>query len=558
MFFCAFMEIYMNILHYARNTRELARTLGVKYRQLNLILYSYDETGLRGTDKYYKSFDLNKKNGGVRHINAPTGELLCIQKKISKILQASIKTNNISHGFNVGRSIYSNANVHHNKRYVLNLDLEDFFDSVHFGRVRGFFIKNNSFKCSENIATILAQLTCYNGKLPQGAPSSPVLTNLICNIMDYHILKIAKKYKLNYTRYADDMTFSTNDKNFLELYNQFMADITVEVNQSGFRINDRKTRLQYKDSRQEVTGLIVNKNLSVPNEYYKTTRAMAYSLYKNGYYLLNGQEGTINQLDGRLMFINNKYLANSDKTMYEFTKRQRELQTFLFYRYFYMNDMPLICTEGKTDVLYIKAALLNYADEYPELIDEDGFLFHFFKRTNRMNKFFGIQEDGADTWNNFHKKFCSERKDSKKYYSFFNQFQICSKYPVILLFDNEQDNKHPLGKFLKDLNLDILKNELNNKNYVRIDPQKNMYILTIPKLKGDSNVEIEDLFDEKMLNIELNGKKFCRNGKDDNSFGKEIFSKYVYSHRDEIDFGNFKYLLNGIRDILDDYSQSLQ
>ena len=131
----------MNILHYARNTRELARTLGVRYNQLNRILYAYDETGLRGTDKYYKSFDLNKKNGGVRHINAPTSELLRIQKKISKILQASIKTNNISHGFNVGRSIYSNANVHHNKRYVLNLDLEDFFDSVHFGRVRGFFLK---------------------------------------------------------------------------------------------------------------------------------------------------------------------------------------------------------------------------------------------------------------------------------------------------------------------------------------------------------------------------------------------------------------------------------
>lgn len=85
-----------------------------------------------------------------------------------------------------------------------------------------------------------------------------------------------------------------------------------------------------------------------------------------------------------------------------------------------------------------------------------------------------------------------------------------------------------------------------------------MYILTIPKIKGDSNVEIEDLFDEKMLNIEIKGKKFSRSGKDDNSFGKEVFSKYVYSHRDEIDFSGFKYLLNGIRDILDDYSQSLQ
>lgn len=544
----------MNILHYARNTRELARTLGVRYNQLNRILYAYDETGLRGTDKYYKSFDLNKKNGGVRHINAPTGELLRIQKKISKIFQPSIKTNNISHGFNIGKSIYSNAYVHHNKRYVLNLDLEDFFDSVHFGRVRGFFIKNNNFKCNENIATILAQLTCYNGKLPQGAPSSPVLINLICNIMDYHILKISKKYKLNYTRYADDMTFSTNDKNFLELYNQFMADITVEVNKSGFKINDKKTRLQYKDSRQEVTGIIVNKDLSVPNEYYKTTRAMAHSLYKNGYYLLNGQEGTMNQLDGRLTFINNKYLANSDKKMREFTKRQNELQRFLFYRYFYMNDMPLICTEGKTDILYIKAALLNYAEEYSELIDDIGFLFHFFKRTKRMKKYFEIQEDGADTWKNFYKKFCSESKDSKKYYSFFNQFQKYSKYPVILLFDNEQDSKHPLGKFLKDLNLDILKNELNNKDYARLNPQQNLYILTVPKLKGDSNVEIEDLIDEQLLNIELNGKKFSRSGKDDNSFGKEIFSKYVYSHRDEIDFSNFKYLLNGIRDILDDFS----
>ena len=548
----------MNILHYAENTRELARTLGVKYKQLNYVLYGYDEIGLRGTDKYYKSFDLNKKNGGVRHINAPTGELLHIQKKISKILQASIKTNDISHGFNVGKSIYSNAKVHLNKRYVLNLDLEDFFDSVHFGRVRGFFIKNNSFKCTENVATILAQLTCYNGKLPQGAPSSPVLTNLICNIMDYHILKIVKKYKLNYTRYADDMTFSTNDKNFLELYNQFIIDITAEVNKSGFNINDRKTRLQYKDSRQEVTGLIVNKDLSVPNEYYKTTRAMAHSLYKNGYYFLNGQEGTMNQLDGRLMFINNKHLANSDKKMRELTKRQRELQKFLFYRYFYMNDMPLICTEGKTDILYIKAALLNYADEYPELIDENGFLFHFFKRTNRMKKYFEIQEDGADTWNNFYKNFCSEFKDSKKYYLFFNQFQICSKYPVILLFDNEQDSKHPLGKFLNTLNLDTLKDEFNNKNYVRLNPQQNMYILTMPKLKGDSNVEIEDLFGEELLNIKLNGKKFSRSGKDDNSFGKEIFSKYVYSHKDEIDFSNFKYLLNGIRDILVDYSMSLQ
>ena len=109
---------------------------------------------------------------------------------------------------------------------VLNIDLENFFESFHFGRVRGFFIKNNNFLLPIEVATVIAQISCYEGKLPQGAPSSPIISNLICEILDYRLLKIAKKYKLNYTRYADDLTFSTNDKNFLGLQMEFYEEIS--------------------------------------------------------------------------------------------------------------------------------------------------------------------------------------------------------------------------------------------------------------------------------------------------------------------------------------------
>ena len=113
------------------------------------------------------------------------------------------------------KSIYTNAAIHRNKRFVLNMDLQNFFDSFHFGRVRGFFIKNRNFNCTNEIATMIAQIVCYKGKLPQGAPSSPVITNLICGSLDYRISKLSKKYKLDYTRYADDITFSTNNRHFI-------------------------------------------------------------------------------------------------------------------------------------------------------------------------------------------------------------------------------------------------------------------------------------------------------------------------------------------------------
>ncbi|EUJ44212.1 reverse transcriptase family protein, partial [Listeria fleischmannii] len=169
--------------------------------------------------------------------------------------------------------------------------------------MKGYFEKNNQFKLDSQVAILIAQISCYKGFLPQGAPTSPIITNMICSILDYRLLKLAKQFKLDYTRYADDLTFSTNDKKFLDNKDVFFNKINREIEKAGFKINCKKTRLQFKDSHQEVTGLTVNKKVNVKRFYYRQTRAMAHRLYKTGEFEIDGKRGTIDQLQGRLSFM---------------------------------------------------------------------------------------------------------------------------------------------------------------------------------------------------------------------------------------------------------------
>ena len=182
--------------------------------------------------------------------------------------------------------------------------------------------------------------------------------------MDMHLLTIAKHYKLTYTRYADDMTFSTNDKHFIEKYDSFYTDLSKEITKSGFQINQNKTHILFHNSRQEVTGLIVNSKINVNREYCKATHAMAHSLYINSEFEINGSTGTINQLEGRFAFIDQiqKYdnlHDNERHTVKTLNHREKKYQQFLFYKTFCINPKPLIITEGKTDILYLKSALRN-------------------------------------------------------------------------------------------------------------------------------------------------------------------------------------------------------
>ena len=308
----------MTKLNQLKTKDDFAKLLGFKNaRYINHLLYNITTDNL-----YEPPIVIPKKNGGERVIHAPQKELKFLQKKLSNVLwechlesleskskDKNFKTPVLSHAFEKGKSIITNSQMHRNKKYILNIDLKNFFDSFNFGRVRGFFIKDRDFAVSPEIATVIAQIACYQGKLPQGAPSSPIITNLITRILDYRIVKIAKKYRFTYSRYADDMTFSTNrelNSNKLraskELDN-FLTELEEVIISSGFEINPKKTRLSNNMQRQEVTGLVVNKKINVKREYIKNTRAMAFQLYKDGTFEKDKKPGTINQLTGRFAFI---------------------------------------------------------------------------------------------------------------------------------------------------------------------------------------------------------------------------------------------------------------
>lgn len=542
-----------------KNRNDLAYFLEISLKKLTYILY------VKRIESLYTSFEIPKKSGGVRHINAPCKELKNIQKKLATALydyQKSIREDNnikpnISHAFEKDKSILTNAKIHRNKRFVLNIDLEDFFGSFNFGRVRGFFNKNSNFNMPLEIATIIAQLTCYNGCLPQGAPTSPIITNLICQALDMNILKIAKKFKVDYTRYADDLTFSTNDRNFIANYPTFFEELTTVIERSGFNINHNKTRLLFKDSKQEVTGLVVNKKINVDRYYYKQTRAMANSLYSTGIFQIDGNDGTINQLEGRFSFINqvlkfNNKLEGKKRNLYELCSKEKEYQKFIFYKYFLANDKPLIVTEGKTDIVYLKSSLKKLYNEYPTLItkidSKYNFNIAFLNRTKRLQYFLGVSLDGADDMQKIYNFYFG--KNCLNLFKYFKEkYKLKPKNPVIFIFDNELNMPDkPLKKFSKNLNIKQIQ-EIKTKFYCNI--ADNLYLLTTPIPES----EIEDLFDSETISLEINGKKFSKNNNFDNSmyYGKEIFSKYISDNYKKINFDGFKPLLNNLNEIIASY-----
>ena len=281
---------------YKKAREEVAKLIGIELKELTYVLYK------EKVENLYKTFAIPKKNGDFRIIQTPKDNLKWIQiklsDKLSEIHSDYLLKNNIksiiSHGFQKGKSIITNALVHQHKKYLLNIDIADYFLSFHFGRVQGYFHKSEEFNFSKEVSTIIAQLACYERKLPQGAPTSPIISNLIFNIVDMRILTLAKKYKLDYTRYADDMSFSTNNKAFKKDYLAFIQELKELLEKNGFEINQNKTRLEYYSSRQEVTGLTVNDKLNASRTFINNTRAMANQLYKTNSFQINGKDGTAN------------------------------------------------------------------------------------------------------------------------------------------------------------------------------------------------------------------------------------------------------------------------
>lgn len=262
----------------------LAQQFGLSYKQLAELIYPT-------TSKSYKTLLIPKKNGGVRLINSPKIKLLTVQRKLCEILSAKYEPKDAVHGFVPERSILTNAENHVGKKFVFNIDLKDFFGSIHFGRVRNLLMAE-PFAYSKTEAIILAQIACHLGKLPQGGATSPLISNMICWKLDAQLQTLAHKSNCTYSRYADDITFSFScserklprsivsfDGDGLEVVGQTLFSI---IEENGFSINTEKVRLQGRERRQEVTGITVNEFPNLKRKFIRQTSSMLYAWKKFG------------------------------------------------------------------------------------------------------------------------------------------------------------------------------------------------------------------------------------------------------------------------------------
>jgi len=267
-----------NNLFLIKDAKDLASKMGITLKQMRFLTYTQKLSPKRN----YVHFQMAKKTGGFREISAPKPQLKRLQYWILENLLNKVEISDKAHGFVPKKSIVSNAKPHLNKKVVINCDLENFFPTLSYARVKGLF---KSLGYSSELATIFAMLTTeaeqkevvldgeklflYTGKryLPQGSPASPMITNLVCRKLDKRMFGIADSLDFTYTRYADDMTFSSND--YLKI-NKMMYWIKGIVKEEGFILHPKKTKIMKKGSRHEVTGVVVNEKLSVNRKELKS------------------------------------------------------------------------------------------------------------------------------------------------------------------------------------------------------------------------------------------------------------------------------------------------
>ncbi len=302
--------------------KELCRFLKTPIYQLEALINNPD----------YNDYTIRKKKGGDRQIFAPEKRLKKIQKRLNYFLQAyylMIKPNEV-HGFVVNPhylgihcNILENAKVHTGKKVVLNMDLKDFFPNISAERVKQVF-SSPYFNFNEQIATAITLLTTYESKLPIGAPTSPVISNFICIPLDRALKYFAEKNGLTYSRYADDLTFSSD----IKISNDTVLDIINLIKENGFKINEKKIRIKASHRKQTVTGLTVNEKANVDRRLLKKIRAMLHDLSQNGiesatlnHYKKKGEIDTeyqtkfINKLVGYINFVGQ--IRGNDDVLYK-------------------------------------------------------------------------------------------------------------------------------------------------------------------------------------------------------------------------------------------------
>lgn len=555
--------------------------LGYKPSAISFILYQ-----MPAASKYTK-FEIPKKSGGKREIHAPMEPLKSLQRRLANILYACVdqidadnNLGSLSHGFRRGHSIVSNARPHHRRRYVLNLDLKDFFPTFNFGRVRGFFIKNKAFELHENVATLIAQIACHENALPQGSPCSPIISDLLAHLLDVRLVRLAKGQRVTYSRYADDLTFSTNQKNFPEALASredvegaewvLGERLVNRIEAAGFAINPDKTRMQCRPARQLVTGLTVNEKVNIRSDYYLQARAMCHALFKTGTYWRNitilapeakDETGptlvaklpmeSLGPIGGILSHIH--HVKDQIDAREEIEKRKnktafRQLyHQFLFFKYFAQPSKPLIVCEGKTDNVYLALAIKKSPAFHPKLgaVTSKGFerAISLFSHTNQSQSVLELN-DGSGNFKHFIRQY-------KQFMSAYGYKPMA--HPVIMLIDND-DGANEIFSTIET----VYKIKINHKSN---DPffhlTENLYLVKTPHVGKSHKTCIEDLFEPDLLKTKLGESvlNLKKKHKAEGQYGKDRFSKEVVRPQaDNINWDGFTPLLQSIVAVIDHHS----
>jgi RNA-directed DNA polymerase len=289
------------------NEGEVAAALSLTVKQLR----HYSIHRPRETTPHYVTFAIRKRSGGQRLIHAPKRRLKAIQRTLHQLLASKLPVSPFAHGFRKGRSVATNAAAHVGKSVVIKLDITDCFPTIHVGRVRGLLI---AYGYSYPVAQTLAVLMTEAPRQPveigaklfhvpvgprvcvQGAPTSPALCNAILRRLDHRLAGLARKHGFDYTRYADDLTFSGQDLSKIKLLVTIAGRIARE---EGLPLNTEKTRVLRSGQRQTVTGAVVNKTLGLSRQERRRLRAALHEVRQAS----NPDPKRVRQLAGKLAYL---------------------------------------------------------------------------------------------------------------------------------------------------------------------------------------------------------------------------------------------------------------
>ncbi len=569
----------LDTLKAAQSLSDLAEILEFKPKGLSFILYKQPAAAK------YQTFQIPKKRGGQRTISAPIDALKVLQRKLADLLQdcadeinkKTKRRDQIAHGFKRRRSIITNARRHRHRRWVFNVDLEDFFPSINFGRVRGYLIKNRDFELHEDVATTIAQIACHENALPQGSPCSPVISNLVAHVLDMHLVKLASGAGCTYTRYADDLTFSTNER-------RFPAEIAVPsategagshewvpgekldtiIERAGFRVKAKKTHMMYRSSRQEVTGIVVNEKINVRWPYRHNVRAMVHKLVttgsfdvvrvtrKDGQAVFERRTGTLDELHGMLGFIDsvvqtNPQMANAPPAM---NSEEGVYREFLIYKDFFAARVPVVICEGETDNVYLTHAIRGLAKEFPDLAEVTDKKIRLKVRLYKYPhsstaRLLGLKDGGSSALSTF---IAAYKKETSRFAA------PGLTNPVVILYDNDDGAKNIRSAIWQASKL----RPTGVEPFLHI--VKNLYAVPTPRLPGATESKIEDFFPSTLKATVVDGKTFndSNSVQIDSQYGKKIFAyKVVQPKAETIDFAGFRPLLSNLTAAIKEHRKSV-